>query len=49
MLSNSDTPLIRDLYGQAPFMLHEIRAPRAINSDGNGRGAVVELLITTYG
>ena len=48
MLSNSDTPLIRDLYGRAPFTLHEITAPRSINCDGNGRDAVGELIITTY-
>ena len=48
MLSNSDTPLIRSLYGEAPFVLHEVKAPRHINSNPNGREAVGELLITTY-
>ena len=48
MLSNADTPLIRTLYGQAPFTIHEITAPRTINCDGNGRESVGELLITTY-
>ena len=48
MVSNSDTELIRSLYGKPPFVLHEVSAPRAINSNGSGRGAVGELLITTY-
>ncbi len=48
MLSNADTQLIRRLYGQPPFRLHEITAPRIINCDGQGRGAVSDLLITTY-
>jgi len=48
MVSNADTQLIRTLYGQAPFVLHEITAARNINSDVNGRGAVGELLITSY-
>jgi DNA adenine methylase len=48
MLSNADTPLIRTLYGQAPFTIHEITAPRSINCDGEGRESVGELLITTY-
>ncbi len=48
MLSNADTALIRSLYGRPPFRLHEITAPRPINSDGNGRGAVDDLLITSY-
>ena len=43
MVSNSDTPLIRGLY--AGFDILEIETPRRINSDGKGRGRVVELLI----
>ena len=49
MVSNSDTPLIRALYGANPFRIHEVSAPRNINSNGNGRGKVAELIITTYG
>ena len=49
MVSNADTPLIRSLYGRDPFTLHEVKAARAINSNGNGRGQVGELLITSYG
>ena len=47
--SNSDTPLIRDLYGALPgFTLHTIQATRAINSNANARGPVNELVITNY-
>ena len=46
MVSNSDTPLIRGLY--ADFRKSEIQARRNINSNPNGRGPVVELIITTY-
>ena len=48
MVSNADTDLIRCLYGKPPFSLHSVSAPRNINSKANGRGAVGELLITTY-
>lgn len=48
MLSNADTDLIRSLYGRAPFVLHSVSAPRTINCKAKGRGAVGELLITTY-
>lgn len=48
VLSNSDTPHIRNLYG-SHFHLHETTAPRPINSNGNGRGAVAELFITSHG
>lgn len=46
MLSNSDTPLIRELYKD--FNVHEIMAARSINSVGTGRGKIKELLITSY-
>jgi len=47
--SNSDTPLIRDLYGALPgFILHTIQATRAINSKASARGPVNELVITNY-
>ncbi|MBK8987952.1 MAG: DNA adenine methylase [Chloroflexi bacterium] len=48
MLSNSSAPLIYDLYGRSPYRLIEIQARRAINSKGNGRGPVKELLILNY-
>ena len=44
ILSNSDTPLTRDLY--ADFELREVQARRSINSNGAGRGKVGELIIT---
>lgn len=43
MLSNSDTPLVRELY--KGFDLHEVQARRSVNSDGMGRGKVGELII----
>ena len=46
MLSNSDTPLIRELYKD--FYIHEVQASRAINRNGNGRGKLTELLIINY-
>jgi len=46
MLSNSNTPLIRELY--QGFHIYEINARRAINSKGNGRGLIKELLITNF-
>ncbi len=46
MLSNSDTPLIRELYRD--FMIHEIQAGRAINSKAEGRGKITELLVLNY-
>ncbi len=46
MLSNSDTPLIRGLY--ADFNVDRVYANRAINSKGNGRGKIAELIIRSY-
>ena len=43
MLSNSDVPLVRDLY--RPFTLHTVTARRAVNRDGSGRGPVNEVLV----
>ncbi len=48
MVSNADTPLIRQLYAGDPFTLHPVSAPRNINCDGAGRGPVDELIVTTY-
>lgn len=36
LLSNSDTPFIRNLYGD--FQIHTVQARRAINCDGSKRG-----------
>lgn len=46
MLSNSDTPFIRDLY--QGFSINQVFAPRRINSKGSGRGNVPELIICNY-
>lgn len=46
MLSNSDTPLIRELYRD--FSTFEIKATRAINSKAGGRGKITELLVINY-
>ena len=46
MLSNSDAPLVRDLY--AGWRVVEIRASRSINSRGTGRGDVGEVLVCSW-
>lgn len=46
MLSNSSAPLILDLYNS--FNLSLVDAKRSINSKGNGRGAVKEVIVTNY-
>lgn len=47
MLSNADTPVSRELY--ADFAVHQVLAPRAINSDPSGRGAAREIVVTSWG
>ncbi|SMB90501.1 DNA adenine methylase [Thermanaeromonas toyohensis ToBE] len=46
MLSNSDTPFIRQLY--AGYDIRTVVARRAINCRGDRRGPVVELVIRNY-
>ena len=46
MLSNSDTPFIRDLY--ATYDIQVVYAKRAINCRGDGRGPITELVIRNY-
>lgn len=46
MLSNSDCEFIRELYRDFP--IQEILATRAINSKGNKRGKIKEVLIMNY-
>ena len=48
MLSNSDAPLVHELYGGKDCRLIEIKARRSINSKADGRGPVTELLILNY-
>jgi DNA adenine methylase len=47
MLSNSSAPIIYDLYAK-DYRLVEMQARRNINSKGNGRGPIKELLILNY-
>lgn len=44
MLSNSDTPFIRELY--QGFRIEQVMCARAINSKAGKRGAIAELVIT---
>lgn len=46
MLSNSESPKIRELY--AGFHFHTVQASRAINCKAEGRGKITELIITNY-
>ncbi len=46
MLSNSDVPLIRELYQD--FTVDTVAAPRAINCNGKGRGKVTEVVVRNY-
>lgn len=46
MLSNHNTPLINELYRD--FHINVVEARRNINSKGDGRGFVEEVLITNY-
>ncbi len=46
MLSNSYTPKVLELYSD--FNVHKVMARRAINSNGNDRGEVKEVIVTNY-
>jgi DNA adenine methylase len=48
LLSNSDTPFIRELYNDDRFEIISVKAKRAINSDSAGRGEVDEVLIKNW-
>lgn len=48
MISNSSAPAVYELYKEFPFHIHEVYAKRAINSNGEKRGKVKEVIITTY-
>lgn len=44
LLSNSSAPLVRELYREG-FKTVEVQAARSVNSRGDGRGKIVELLM----
>ncbi|MBK8254467.1 MAG: DNA adenine methylase [Polyangiaceae bacterium] len=44
LLSNSSAPLVRELYSEG-FATIEVHAARSVNSRGDGRGKIVELLM----
>jgi len=46
MLSNSDVPFIREIYGE--YNVDLIAAPRAINCNAKGRGKVTEVVVRNY-
>lgn len=46
MLSNSATDTVRELY--RGYRIEEVFAPRSVNSKGEGRGRVPELIIRNY-
>jgi DNA adenine methylase len=48
MVSNSDSPTIRDLYGRPCFAVDTVFANRAINSKSARRGKIAELVIVNY-
>ena len=48
LLSNSDTPFIRELYNDERFEIISVKAKRAINSDSAGRGEVDEVLVKNW-
>ncbi|MDP4085088.1 MAG: DNA adenine methylase [Bacillota bacterium] len=45
LLSNSDTPFIRDIYQEFAHRIVTVKANRAINSKAEGRGKIKEVLI----
>lgn len=46
LLSNADVPAVREIYGHGSFQIHPVSARRNINSKGEKRAAVGEVLIT---
>jgi DNA adenine methylase len=47
MLSNSDAPVVRDLY--ARYHIDVVSAARSINSRANRRGKIAEVVVRNYG
>ena len=48
VLSNSDHPAVRDLYGGRGYECELVEMSRAINSKGTGRAPISELLINNF-
>lgn len=48
ILSNSNTPLIKELYPKKRFTVQEVQANRNVNSKASGRGKITELIITNF-
>lgn len=48
LLSNSDTPFIRELYTDKKYTIKTVQARRNINSIASGRGKIDEVLILNY-
>lgn len=51
MLSNSDTQFINDIYSEIKdkkIRITKVSAGRAINSNGAGRGKILEVVVTNY-
>ena len=48
LLSNADTPFIREIYNDPRLDVINVTARRFINSDQNGRGKVSEVLVANY-
>ncbi|MDF2693584.1 MAG: llaDCHIA, partial [Labilithrix sp.] len=46
MLSNSETPLVRELYGE--FRIEKVFATRSVNSNAAGRGKLIEVVVRNY-
>ena len=46
MISNSDTPMIRDIYSVDTWRISQVMCSRSINCRANRRGAVTEVLVT---
>lgn len=46
MLSNADTPFIREIY--TGFRIESVQARRSVNSDGAGRGKFGEVILRNY-
>ena len=47
MLSNSDTPFVRELYKD--FDVDTVYAARSVNSNAARRGKLPEVIVRTYG